>query len=765
MLLQSLLVLGAMFSRTTIRAEGQQEMFRVGVDVEARRHGSWQPGVITSHHRHNKVSTNGTKYDYGYTVLFEHLRSRKNVADTSNAMNAQENAQGDTDIVMAADIRFSEDFPGPPSDRADISSSQEAIGVMGQMMGVSAARVAMNDLTSIAGKTNTKVLRVDPGHRFGICIIGQLSRLELKTKIERLIAPSRTLWEGRVDVVLVLDPASEKYVNPDVALRGSTEMAGAKDTQTMPTSNSSKVPSSLERACKVALQTAARYKKGSSTSASVDGGRVGRNLMVHHHISPERALKFCAVAKSGQAVGHTIVKRHIGDVATAGECCMACTMSHKCLGFTFGLQKSDRLPVCLLSSDTVLIHTIDPRHQSLMGIFGGAPPRVCKESLRRPKLLDGCKSASTTPGACSASIRSEIGNAASNVLVMFDTQSELGTTVRRHHVVGEDKPERAWASRVERATQHVRRWRSAARCWSGLEEIERATGGSYERYMMLRDDSVFMEQFPVGTMAVDGVGPGAQVQSCLDWMGVSDKILLLNGRKAGRAGIQGPFATYHSPEDFLRVKTKVVTEAKNGMMNPEKYYKHVLEDSDVLMTRTYLPVLVGRNHPLTGLFCLDCSRSGFDNGGACIRDLVPTTDSLPAPALGMMCIACPRNLKYAGYRWTNSKPVPNMTMESIMAKPGPTPWRAWLYYLDKRVVSDAQKHLEGYDAFHIAGLTLLNSIDVRLVMRLRNIDPMIPSPEEFAEHLLSPGVKLRPFSNQSQMCKKLKWRPDCSGEI
>jgi hypothetical protein len=274
-----------------------------------------------------------------------------------------------------------------------------------------------------------------------------------------------------------------------------------------------------------------------------------------------------------------------------------------------------------------------------------------------------------------------------------------------------------------------------------------------------------MEKFPVGTMAVDGVGPGAQVQSCLDWGGVSDKVLLLNGRKAGRSGIQGPFSTYHSPEDFLRVITKVVTTAKNGMMNPEKYYKYVLEDNDVPMTKTHLPVLVGRNHPLTGLFCLDCSRSGFDSGGACIRGLVQTTDAQPAPAAGMMCTGCPRNLKYAGYRFANSKPVPNMTVQSIMAAKGPTPWRAWLPYLDNRVVADAGKHLKGYDSFHIAGLTLLNSIDVRLVMRLRNIDPMIPSPEDFAEQLLSPGVKLRPFSNQSQICEKSKWRSDCTGEI
>eukprot|EP00729_Bicosta_minor_P006725 gene6725-14622_t len=53
------------------------------------------------------------------------------------------------------------------------------------------------------------------GNKLGVCITGQLSRLELATKIERLLKPARAHGWDSVDLVLVLDDSSDSFVNKD----------------------------------------------------------------------------------------------------------------------------------------------------------------------------------------------------------------------------------------------------------------------------------------------------------------------------------------------------------------------------------------------------------------------------------------------------------------------------------------------------------------------------------------------------------------------
>jgi hypothetical protein len=56
--------------------------------------------------------------------------------------------------------------------------------------------------------------------RLGVCITGQLSRLELTSKVEHLLKVSQQgEWAG-VDVVLVLDTATASYVNTQGKGRG-----------------------------------------------------------------------------------------------------------------------------------------------------------------------------------------------------------------------------------------------------------------------------------------------------------------------------------------------------------------------------------------------------------------------------------------------------------------------------------------------------------------------------------------------------------------
>jgi hypothetical protein len=131
------------------------------------------------------------------------------------------------------------------------------------------------------------------GPRLGICIVGQLSRLELKTKVERLIKPSLPLWGGRVDVVMVLDPMSERYVNTDSANR---ETLSAEE---------SRLVSSQQKGhkCKRAISSKAKVVDSVPHSLQGDAKSVSAALA-------QLSIGLCAVTP-GRAVGHSIAKSQV----------------------------------------------------------------------------------------------------------------------------------------------------------------------------------------------------------------------------------------------------------------------------------------------------------------------------------------------------------------------------------------------------------------------------------------------------------------------
>lgn len=63
--------------------------------------------------------------------------------------------------------------------------------------------------------SSVPVAMAPKGNKLGVCITGQLSRLELATKIERLLKPARAHGWDSVDLVLVLDDSSDSFVNKD----------------------------------------------------------------------------------------------------------------------------------------------------------------------------------------------------------------------------------------------------------------------------------------------------------------------------------------------------------------------------------------------------------------------------------------------------------------------------------------------------------------------------------------------------------------------
>jgi hypothetical protein len=169
---------------------------------------------------------------------------------------------------------------------------------------------------------------------------------------------------------------------------------------------------------------------------------------------------------------------------------------------------------------------------------------------------------------------------------------------------------------------------------------------------------------PSAAKSTPGHKGKALVQDCFGWGGVSDKIFVLNGRTAGRAGLVGPYETYRSDKNFKAVFKRILGSS-NHKMNPEKWINGVLSYSGVAIEETTLPVMVGREHPITGGFCLDCSVRGFGKHGSCIGD--DYTDlGIAAEIKDNLCTACPRNLRYIGYRRGESDPPEGTTHEHLI---------------------------------------------------------------------------------------------------
>jgi hypothetical protein len=146
--------------------------------------GRWSPAVVMGIAQAEGISAQT------YLIQFEAAGSE--LKKGWNAMSG-ETRQG----VRHHELRPSSEFPGPISDQLPHSEAD-----LSEAMGAVLAKHAVSEL-----QRSSPVVE-SPGKRFGVCVVGQLSRLELETKIAKLLKPSLSRWEGRVDVVIVLDPVS-----------------------------------------------------------------------------------------------------------------------------------------------------------------------------------------------------------------------------------------------------------------------------------------------------------------------------------------------------------------------------------------------------------------------------------------------------------------------------------------------------------------------------------------------------------------------------